>query len=59
MNWILLVRIASTTTFLLLVAGAIVALVWIPRFVRLYFKEHTKLEARVSKIERHLNLPER
>lgn len=58
MNWILVVRIASTLTFLLLIVGEIVALIWVPRFVRLYFKEHKKLEARVSRIERHLHLPE-
>lgn len=58
MNWLLVARIATTLTFLLLVAGAITALVLIPRFVRLYFKEHKKLEARVRRIERHVNLPE-
>lgn len=58
MNWLLVARIATTLTFLLLVVGEIVALIWIPRFVRLYLKEHKKLEARVSRIERHINLPE-
>lgn len=58
MTWILLVRIAIWLTFFLLIAGGIVALIYIPRFVRFYFKEHKKLEVEIKNIKRFIKMPD-
>jgi hypothetical protein len=58
MDWIVLVRVSIWLTFFLLIAGEVVAFILIPRFIKLYLKEHKKLEAEVKAIKRTLKMPE-
>lgn len=58
MSWIILVRISIWLTFFLLIAGEIVACIFIPRFIKLYLKEHKKLENEVKTIKRFVKMPE-
>ncbi len=51
MDIILVLRVLITLTFLILAVGGPVAIVQLRRFIRLHYRKHAELEARVTRLE--------